>query len=82
MPPSGSNWEARGHAPVPLTWKMAHKSMCRMIRNGPLKISKSLKIAENGPFGINLFPITVLGSQGILTVPNFPMHKLTRNPIK
>ena len=30
-----------------------------MIRNGPLKISKSLKKAENGPFGKNLFPITV-----------------------
>ena len=29
-----------------------------MIRNGPLKISKSLKKAENGPFGKNLFPIT------------------------
>ena len=37
---------------------MAHKSLCRMIRNGPLKISKSLKKAENGPFGQNLFPIT------------------------
>ena len=43
---------------VPLTWKMAHKSLCRMLRNGPLKISKSLKKAENGPFGKNLFPIT------------------------
>ena len=29
-----------------------------MIRNGPLKVSKSLKKAENGPFGKNLFPIT------------------------
>ena len=29
-----------------------------MIRNGPLKISKSLKKAGNGPFGKNLFPIT------------------------
>ena len=30
-----------------------------MIRNGPLiKILKSLKKAENGPFGKNLFPIT------------------------
>ena len=32
-----------------------------MIRNGPLKISKSLKKAENGPFGKNLFPITAVG---------------------
>ena len=31
-----------------------------MIRNGPLKISKSPKKAENGPFGKNLFPITVV----------------------
>ena len=29
-----------------------------MIRNGPLKIPKSLTKAENGPFGKNLFPIT------------------------
>ena len=29
-----------------------------MNRNGQLKISKSLKKAENGPFGKNLFPIT------------------------
>ena len=54
-----SDWEGKGPcAIVPLTWKMAHKSLCRMIRNGPLKISKSLKKAENGPFGKNLFPIT------------------------
>ena len=32
-----------------------------MIRNGPLKISKSSKKAENGPFDKNLFPITVSG---------------------
>ena len=39
-----SDWEGKGPcAIVPLTWKMAHKSLCRMIRNGPLKISKSLK---------------------------------------
>ena len=37
---------------------MAHKSLCGMIRVGKLKISKSLKKAENGPFGENLFPIT------------------------
>ena len=55
-----SDWEGKGPcAIVPLTSKMAHKSLCRMIRNGPLKISKSLKKAENGPFGKNLFPITV-----------------------
>ena len=54
-----SDWEGKGPcAIVPLTWKMAHKSLCRVIRNGPLKISKSLKKAENGPFGKNLFPIT------------------------
>ena len=35
---------------------MAHKSLCRIIRNGPLKISKSLKKAENGPFGKNPLP--------------------------
>ena len=29
-----------------------------MLTNGPLKISKSFKKAENGPFGKNLFPIT------------------------
>ena len=28
---------------------MTHQSVCRMIRNAPLKISKSLKKAENGP---------------------------------
>ena len=39
-----SDWEGkRPCAIVPLTWKMAHKSLCRMIRNGPLKISKSFK---------------------------------------
>ena len=55
-----SDWEGKGPcAIVPLTWKMAHTSLCRMIRNGPLKISKSLKKAENGPFDKNLFPITV-----------------------
>ena len=37
---------------------MAHKSLYRMIRCGPLKISKSLKNAENDPFGKNIFPIT------------------------
>ena len=37
---------------------------CRMIRNGPLKISKSLKKAENGPFGKNLFLITGHGALG------------------
>ena len=56
-----SDWEGKGPCTiVPLTWKMAHKSLCRMIRNGPLKISKSLKKAENGPFGKNLFPITAI----------------------
>ena len=40
-----------------------HLSLCRMIRNGPLKISKSLKKAENGPFGKNLFPITARRSK-------------------
>ena len=45
-----SDWEGKGPCTiVPLTWKMAHQSLCRMIRNGPLKISKSLKKAENGP---------------------------------
>ena len=45
-----SDWEDKGPcAIVPLTWKMAHQSLCRMIRKGPLKISKSLKKAENGP---------------------------------
>ena len=45
-----SDWEGKGPcAIVPLIWKMAHQSLCRMIRNGPLKISKSLKKAENGP---------------------------------
>ena len=45
-----SNWEGMGPcAIVPLIWKMAHQSLCRMVRNGPLKISKSLKKAENGP---------------------------------
>ena len=54
-----SDWEGKGPcAIVPLTWKMAHKSLCRMIRNGPLKISKSSKKAENGPFDKNFFPIT------------------------
>ena len=54
-----SDWEGKGPcAIVPLTLKMAHKSLCRMIRNCPLKNSKSLKKAENGPFGKNLFPIT------------------------
>ena len=37
------------YAIVPLTWKMAHESLCRMIRNGPLNITKSLKKAGNGP---------------------------------
>ena len=45
-----SDWEGKGPcAIVPLTLKMAHQSPCRVIRNGPLKISKSLKKAENGP---------------------------------
>ena len=52
-----SDWEGKGPwAIVPLTWKMAHKSQCRMIQNGPLKISKSLKKAENGPFGKKPLP--------------------------
>ena len=60
-----SDWEGMGPcAIVPLTWKMAHKSPYRMIRNGPLKISKLLKIAVNGPFGKNLFPITAVGPMG------------------
>ena len=51
------DWEGKGPcAIVPLTWKMARKSLCRMIRNGPLKISKSLKKAENGPFGKKPLP--------------------------
>ena len=50
----GSDWEGKGPcAIVPLTWKMAQKSLCRSIRNYPLKISKSLKKAEIGPFGIS-----------------------------
>ena len=54
-----SDWEGKGPcAIVPFNLKMAHKSLCRIIRNGPLKISKSLKKAENGPFSKNLFPIT------------------------
>ena len=45
-----SDWEGKGPCPiVPFTWKMAHQSLCRMIRNCPLNISKSLKKAENGP---------------------------------
>ena len=45
-----SDWEGKGPcAIVPLTWKMANQSLCRMIRNGPLKISKSMKKAENDP---------------------------------
>ena len=36
---SDSDLEGKGPcAIVPLTWKMAHKSLCRMIRYGPLKI--------------------------------------------
>ena len=38
---------------VPLAWKIAHQSLCRIIRNGPLKISKSMKKAENGPLAKN-----------------------------
>ena len=54
-----SDWESKGPcAIVPLTWKMAHQSLCRMIRNGPLKISKSLKKGANGPLAQYLFPIT------------------------
>ena len=53
-----SDWEGKGPCSiVPFTWKIAHKSLCRIIRNGPLKISKSLKKAEKGPMGKNLFPI-------------------------
>ena len=45
-----SDWESKGPcAIVPLTWKMAHQSLCRLIRKGPFKISKSLEKAENGP---------------------------------
>ena len=45
-----SDWEGKGPCTiVPLTWKMAHKSLCRMIRNGPLKISKSLKKSWKWP---------------------------------
>ena len=39
-----------------------------MIRNGPLKISKSLKKAENGPFGKNLFPITEDAHIGLVLI--------------
>ena len=53
-----SDWEGKGPCAIVPTWKMAHRSLCRMIGNGPLKISKSLKKAENGPLGKNLFPIT------------------------
>ena len=42
-----SDWEGKGPcAIVPFIWKMAHQSLCRLLRNGPLKISKSLKKAE------------------------------------
>ena len=42
-----SDWEGKGPCTiVPLTWKIAHQSLWRMIRNGPLDISKSLKKAE------------------------------------
>ena len=46
---------------------MAHESLCRIIRKGPLKISKSLKEAENGPFGKKLFPITVFSPPHLFT---------------
>ena len=56
-----SDREGKGPcAIVPLTWKMANQSLCRMIRNGPLKMSKSLKKAENGPLAKTLFPITAI----------------------
>ena len=52
-------WQCKGPcAIVPLTWEMANISLCRMIRNGPLKISKSLKKGENWLIGKNLFQIT------------------------
>ena len=39
-----SDWEGKGPcAIVPFTSKMANRSLWRMIANGPLKISKSLK---------------------------------------
>ena len=44
-----SSYSANINSVIPLFWKMAHHSLCRMIRNGPLTISKSLKKAENGP---------------------------------
>ena len=50
VPVEASDWE--GKAPcaiVPLFWKMAHQSLCRMVRNSPLKILKSLKKTETGP---------------------------------
>ena len=71
LPPlNSSDWEGKGPCTiVPLTWKMAHKSLCRMIRNGPLKISKSLEKVENGPFDKNLFQITAIGGRLTLFHP-------------
>ena len=57
---SYSDWEGKGPcAIVPFTWKMAHYSVCRMLRNGPLKISKNIKKSWKWPIGKNLFPIPV-----------------------
>ena len=61
-----SDSEGKGPcAIVPLTWKMAHQSLCRVIRNGPLKISKSLKKAENGPLSkISSQTLQMINSHG------------------
>ena len=62
MPVECNDWEGKGPcAIVPLTWKMAHQSLCRVIRNGPFKSSKSLKKAENGPLTKISSLITVSG---------------------
>ena len=61
-----SDWEGKGPcAIVPLTWKIAHQRLCRVIRKGPLKISKSLKKAENGP-------LSKISSQSLLRTVYYP----------
>ena len=70
-----SDWEGKGPCAIAsLTWKMAHQSLCRMIRNVPLKISKSLKKAENGPLAKNLFPITASENNQIYSNGNVQGH--------
>ena len=73
------DWEGKGTcAIVSLTWKKDHHCPCRMIRNGPLKISRSLKKAENGPMAkissLSLYSIHVLLS---LTVDDRIEHAMT-----